>query len=131
MPTDGILLPERDPGSHGPFEFNAKLDITAELVDTVVEVGGYSIAYWANALVMADDGIAVAWYDDDEKIERKNATWRDLARGLAEIAFGKGARQDLVDHARRAILEPDAGEIDGEIADVAIQYALFDEIVYG
>lgn len=134
MTFDTVFKPDLDPKVKGPFEFRAPVEIGEDLVEAVVEVGGMVIAYWAQAMVEADDGIAIAWYEEEgnpDTLTRKNATWQALARGLAEIAFGKGARRDLVEHARRAIFEKDAGEIDGEIADVAIQYALFDEIVYG
>ena len=123
-----------DPKTKGPFTYPADVGVTAENVEAIVEVGGYSIAYWAQAMVEADDGIGVAWYEEEgnpDTLTRKNATWEQLARGLMEVAFGRGARSDLVEHARRAVINDDAGEIDGEIADVAIQYALFDEIVFG
>lgn len=130
-----IQLTERAPESKGPFKFNAPVEIGEELVEAIVEVGGMVIAYWASSMVNYSDGIGISWHDDPDdpssELRSKTVTWRALARGLAEIAFGKGARSDLVDHARRAVFEKDAGEIDGEIADVAIQYALFDEIVYG
>lgn len=111
------------------------LTIADELLqDGIVDQSG-AISYWASALIEKDNGkITVVWSENDDgqaPFSSKTIDRGDLARGLREVAFGKGARSDLMEHAQRAILEKDAGEIDYEIADVAIQYALFDEIVYG
>lgn len=124
-----------DPTVKGPFTYPADVGVTAENVEAVIEVGGMVIAYWASSMVTYSDGVGITWREDPDdpgsKLESKTITWEQIARGLMEIAFGRGARSDLVEHARRAVIDDDAGEIDGEIADVAIQYALFDEIVYG
>lgn len=130
-------ITSKDPNT-GPYTIDAPLEISDELVDEIRN-GAYAYSgYWAIGIADADDTeqgpIAVIWLEDEndpKSRERKVITRQELARGLAEIAFGKGARSDLVEHARRAILEKDAGEIDAEIADVALQYAVFGEIVFG
>ena len=122
----------------GPYTITAPIEIPDEMVDELLSGAYFGAHYWATSLSTALEdekgAITVGWYDDESdprSRQSKTITRQALARGLAEIAFGKGARSDLVAHARRAILEKDAGEVDSEIADVALQYALFDKIVFG
>lgn len=130
-------ITSKDPNT-GPYTITAPVEITDEMVNEIRN-GAYAYSgYWAIGIADADDTeqgpIAVIWFEDETDAHSRNrkvVTRQALARGLAEIAFGKGARSDLVEHARRAILEQDAGEIDAEIADVALQYAVFGEIVFG
>lgn len=116
------------------YAFNAKVYVTDEMIDTLVANLEQEPPAWLGGVAIDRGGWRFSWLEDegdDTSGADKELTRIEIAEGIAEVAFGRGARSDLVEHARRAILEADAGEIDGEISDCAIQYALFDEIVYG
>lgn len=118
------------------YAFNAKVYVTDEMIDTHLANLEHSPPSWLEGMAASATGatISFVWLEEEgvrSSAEKKTLTRQQIAEGIAEVAFGRGARSDLIEHARRAILEADAGEIDGEISDVAIQYSLFDEIVYG
>lgn len=121
-----------------------RIEITVELTDEFIadalDAAGYGIAYWAEDMSEPEaDGagnMGVRITPDAEAREHypygaKWVSFGSLAHALAKVARGDIARSDLTEHARRAILESDAGEVDSELGDVMVQVAMFGEIVFG
>lgn len=116
------------------YEFNAKVVVTDEMLDTLISNLEYAPPAWLVRLRPSKGGWAISWLEDEadpNSRTEKRVTRQQLAQGLAEVAFGRGARSDLIEHARAAIFEADPGEIDREISDCALQYAVFDDITFG
>lgn len=118
------------------FEIATTVEVKASLITDLLSTAGMAIGYWATSI-----------HDDEERqrvtvklIEPADETnqlsyvtyYAALAAALVGVSDGKlAAREDLRQHAQVAVVEDDAGEIDSEIADVVVQYALFGDIVFG
>jgi len=116
------------------YEFEAKVVVTDEMLDTLVANLEHEPPAWLERIRSLDkESWAVSNLNEEgnpDSLVWRKITREGLAKGLAEVAFGRGARSDLIEHARAAIFEADPGEIDGEISDCALQYAVFDEITF-
>ena len=123
-----------------------KATITVELDDsfmeTLVDMAGYGIAYWAQEIYLhtqpetVSGVITVTPHEEFiDEFPAKTLDYRTLAWALQEIAKGGIVNSYLTEYARNVLLgengEPDAGNIDSELADVVVQYAMFQKIVFG
>lgn len=106
--------------------------IPAQDIETLVEMAGYGIKYWA--VDAEDTGTSfIVWYEDVEgdpsTIQKRTATYEELAHKLAD--FAANGHGYVSEYARAYFRDMDAGEIDGELADVIVQLAIFGEVIYG
>lgn len=123
-----------------------KATITVELddsfMDTLVDMAVYGTAYWAQEIHFHTQpetvsGVITVTPDDEfiDEFPAKVISYATLAHALQEIAKGGIVNSYLTEYARNALLgengKPDAGNIDSELADVVVQYAMFQKIVFG
>lgn len=122
------------------YSISVTVTIDEKFIDEVLVTGAEHIGYWCNRLYIdSQTGHAVIDEVLDEGLPREGAnlqrhriTFGAIASALGGMVSGiNPARADLVEHARRAVLDNQPVEIDAELADVIIQYALFGRIVYG
>lgn len=122
----------------------------AAIISTAIEG---SIGYWSqcsqyqwvndegdvNVVVGEQDGeearATIHQLNDDESDYSKDAlviTTEVIAAGISKILKGETNVADrIVNYIKAGEVENDAGEIDGEAADVIVQAGLFKEVVYG
>ena len=127
-------------------QYTGTLVVTTEDIADIMDAAGYGINYWADAILHVGE-----WLGDDtcehlanggkviirlrEPIEEGGKTSYEMDRDMllkgigtylsypandCGILFHNGVRMEL-----------DTGDIDAEIADMIIQYALFNELVFG
>lgn len=111
------------------------LEVTGEVIENIIEQAGFGIGYWAlAALVTADQKYIVTEYGPEHGGEGREFTLkhRDLAAALTGIVSGKYTHitSYLVNAARAALFEKDAGEIDSDLADVIVQCACFQDVIF-
>jgi hypothetical protein len=104
-----------------------------DILTTAVEGG---IGYWSvgRKYVWSDDGPAsVEIKQDDEDDDTWHLVDRSAIRkGIAMVLSGEAkVHESYAQTLRRAERELDAGEIDGELADIIVQAAILGEVVYG
>lgn len=110
--------------------------VTIAMVDTLIDMAGYSIGYWvstAHADADAQTYRVVTLGEFAEDYPAQTLTFVQIADAIAKLAFDDTVQVTpyIRDYARSTLIEQDAGEIDGEMADVVIQLAMFNEIVFG
>ncbi len=110
--------------------------VDVEFAQSVFEIACYrAIDYWARGwrMVPADGTFLVHDLPDSEggSGKRKHITPAEIVAALGRMASGGVVRDDLAEWARLALVEGDAGHVDAEVADCAVQLALFGEVVYG
>lgn len=122
------------------YEATITVQLSDEFMETLVDMAGYGTNYWAQEIhihTQPVSGIITVTPADEfiDEFPAKTLDYSTLAWALQEIAKGGIVNEYLTDYARAALLgsdrEPDAGEIDSELADVVIQYAMFQKIVFG
>ena len=104
-------------------------DIPQEDIDTLIDMAGYGINYWARTAEVDEHTYTVQWDDDLEQPRKAVVSHQSLADALVWVAtnhFGY-----VGDYARDYFKEEDAGNIDGDLADVVVQIAIFGEVIYG
>lgn len=117
-------------------EVTITLPIRLAMVETLIEMSGYGITYWAST----------ARWDVDEKTYEvvpqaefaedypaKTLDYKRIAWALGKIGYDPltQVNSEIRGYATSAISQDDPGEIDATLADVVIQVAMFDEIVFG
>lgn len=100
--------------------------VTEEMIESIIEMAGYGIAYWASAAKWdAEARTYTVTEDSDEDAQPPRVlTYDDLSEALGVAAKQSG-------YAANALLHGDAGEIDALVGDVVVQIAMFDKVVYG
>lgn len=101
--------------------------VTEDDIDTLVEMAGYGISYWARSAAFADGEFTV--YDAEDEVEH-SCTAEELAEALVKIAVGEfqsGYQEYAADYLRHQ----DAGYIDADLADHVVQYAMLGDVMYG
>lgn len=104
-------------------------DIPQEDIDTLIEMAGYGIAYWADSAEVGTYGYYVTYTNDLDEIGTTLVSHQSLADALVKAAtenFGY-----VGDYARDYFKELDAGFIDSELADLVVQIAIFGEVIFG
>lgn len=100
-----------------------------QFLDDVIEGALYGCAYWASG--RRKEGKQEIWdHDEPEKIYVLD---RDLvAKGISKVLDADfKVRKDIRANIYLGNLENDCCDIDAECADVIVQAALFDQIVFG
>lgn len=111
-------------------------DVPDSDIDVLLEMAGYGIAYWASSLGVVGRNVTIVDAEDDDEIFSTNYT--ALAQALVDIGagklgsgYGQYARNYLKDLLDSEDKEYAAGNIDSDLADHVVQYALFNKLVYG
>lgn len=131
--------------------FHIPAEVDMQFLSDVIDIAAYqSINYWADIrgwqeVHEAEKTPASNWLDislnqhDEDEEKGHRITVVEIAKGIERIfsaeARGKAPYLNIaayiVKYIIDAVRDNDAGEIDSEAADVIVQAALFDEIVYG
>jgi len=108
--------------------------IDHDMVEQVVDTAGYSIGYWAHTAFVDSDAetYRITW-DGDETPRGEGdytLTYREIAVAIGKIATMEAqVARFIYDGLHQWLNGNDS--MDGDLADVIIQIALFDEIIYG
>jgi len=117
-------------------------DIPDSDIEVLLEMAGYGIAYWAESLQYGDGEAVIVEIErhDDGSAEVHHVTYASLATVLVWIAteeypsayqrYAANYLRDLNDP-HKGTSEYAAGEIDSDIADHVVQYAIFGKLIYG
>lgn len=109
-----------------------------ELIEEIIETAGYGIGYWAHTA--HHDSLAetytLTWDGEDFEDTDPNSAgehkldYSDIAKAVEELlAGGVRVNNTLLGQLREWL--NGYPTMDTELADVVIQVALFDEIIYG
>lgn len=127
------------------LEIKAKVMVTEEDIDDIMTSALLSVRYWCDLVSITEDKLAAGYI------------WEQIARGrqlalhveepfddnetewycLDKEKFMKGLKMYLEDPVYDCIEQDgknfiaNLGNVDGECADMIVQYALFGEVVYG
>lgn len=120
------------------YTIQSEIVVSDEMIETIIEMGGYGIAYWAWSLdvdyttrsVHITDG-----YETDPSTGELRvfvATFEEIAQALAVVASSKSpVAYWLSEYAMAALQQDDPGHIDSQLADVVLQLAAIGEVIYG
>ena len=104
------------------FTIEMKINVTEEVIETVIELADYGISYWAYKAVAKDKTYTVFEEEGDKHV----LTHEDIMQGVKMYIENGNKPYNILDGN-----EIDECQIDAEVADMIIQYACFGEIVYG
>lgn len=115
------------------IDLKLELFIKEEDIENIIEMAGYGIGYWASkGEVIRNDENQIIGYEileiEDDKLHKLDND--DIVRGIKytiENGWTEIIDTDVV-HYRIGI---ECGNIDSDIADTIIQYACFNNIIYG
>lgn len=116
------------------YELTIKHTIDDELLNSIIITaieGG--INYWAN---ITDTGDSFNWQIEGTE-ETKDDFWplilnpQGVLRGLEKLCKEQYCNQRIYDYIMHAIADNDGSHIDADAADVIVQVALFNKLVYG
>lgn len=118
-----------------------ELDIPDDTIEVLLEMAGYGIAYWASSLDYRDGKVTIIDREPDDEGEGKTYTcdYADLAEALVNLGTGvfPSAYQDYAARYLSEMLDPNlfaedaSGNIDSDLADHVVQYAVLGELIYG
>lgn len=120
------------------YTFTRTFILDNELVEEIIETAGYGIGYWAHS--GHHDSLAetytLTWDGSDFSDENPNSAgehkldYEDIAKAVEAIVSGNVAINEGL---KTQLAEWVNGHptMDVDLADVVIQVALFDEIIYG
>ena len=103
------------------LEKEKELIIDEEDIETVIEMAGFGINYWAYKAVVGDKTYTVFEEDGDKYV----LSYDDIIKGIKLYIENGNKPYSIVDEN-----EIDECQIDAEVADMIIQFACFGEIVY-
>jgi hypothetical protein len=113
-------------------------DFTASVVTTAIESGVQGIGYWASTRAYAwqgeDYAQAVIMDKESERPHMYVLNHETIKAGIHMIMDRENemALDDSYRHAvRQAVLDDDAGQIDGDLADQIVQAATLGDVIYG
>lgn len=110
------------------IEVNQTFTVTEEDIETVVEMAGYGINYWASSATFEDGEYTITDAEDEEVIN--SCTAEELAEALVKIGTGQ-FQSGYQEYASDYLKHSDAGFIDADLADHVVQYAIFGDVIYG
>lgn len=126
----------------GKVTMEFDLDIGDESMDCLIEMAGYGIAYWASTATQDEDARTYEVVDE-EGVHRltydriKEAFWRIAnpgakIKGLHQNHYTRGyALNAIRDGLEAGNGDIEAGHIGADLADIVIQVAIWDEVIYG
>lgn len=120
------------------YTFSRTIELDSELIEEIIETAGYGIAYWAHTA--HHDSLAetytLTWDGDDFADENPNSAgehkldYPDIAKAVESIYNGNiQINEGLLNQLEEWVNGHPTMDVD--LADVVIQVALFDEIIYG
>jgi hypothetical protein len=120
------------------YTFKTTLTLDSELIEEVIETAGYGIGYWARTA--HHDGLAetytLSWDGSDFEDNDPNSAgehlldYSDIAKAIEALySHTYSVRSDLHTQLNEWLIGEES--MDSDLADVIIQVALFDEIIYG
>lgn len=114
-------------------KISVNLPVTDQLLTDIVEVASYnSINYWAYYNETGDQWVEDEASDDNKPPKKFKLDTDLIALGLNRVFNPKfKVSSTILSSILSAICENDAGNIDADGADVIVQAAVFNEIVYG
>lgn len=133
------------------IKYTVEVEVTDQvLLDTVIDMAGYGIGYWAQRMHPDWDArnVTVTWWDegrlasdsDYDEPERLKVDFDTIAKAIGRIAGGEPIEY-LADSTRAAVgsflvelqsgEEFPGGDIDADAADEILQVALFGKVVFG
>ena len=114
------------------------LQTLADIIITAIEGG---INYWSQTVTYRwtegpihtyADIIEVGDGDEDEEDRKHHKIDLEvIKRGIERVLSAHAASSDIMESIHLAVAEDDAGHIDGDAADVIVQFGLLGEIIYG
>ena len=111
------------------------LELTKEEILDTIATAGYEIGYWAVSARHNSDAETYIVHTGEAPFDsgqiRFETTFEGIFKAIVSIANGETpVRRDLRDQCQN-FLTGNALCLDGEASDIAIQVALFGEIVFG
>jgi hypothetical protein len=120
------------------YTFTKPVTLDNQLIEEIIETAGYGIGYWAHSghNDKLAETYAVTWDGEDFADSDPNSagkrvlTYEDIAKAVEGLNTGEAKAGDWL---IKQLAEWLNGEptMDTDLADVIIQVALFDEIIYG
>jgi hypothetical protein len=113
------------------------VEVSDEVIDQVIDSAGYYIDYWATKGQQDTEAKTYkVWLDEEAREERGEKsvtlTYADLALAGEKLLTGRvKVRSDIREALSAGFIAGDAGSIDGEVADVVVQVAIFGDIIFG
>lgn len=112
-----------------------KYEIPDEVIDVIIDMAGYGIAYWATSAARFPEARKYKVYvaEDDETF---TVSYNELAEALVQVAT-RDSGSYVDSYARQTLMEIQDGEefpggdIDADLADVIVQLAIYGEVIYG
>ena len=114
------------------YELTINRTIDDELLDSIITTavnGG--INYWCYATVDSCQQVKLHPAASDVDFKPQSLTRAKVLMGLHRLCKEQYCNQRIYDYIMHAIADNDGAHIDADAADVIVQAALFDEIVYG
>jgi len=119
-----------------------EFDVPDSDIVVLLEMAGYGIAYWASSMSVRDRKVTILEQEghSSDGPEEHVRTFEQLAEVLVKIGVGDekygSAYNDYAKAYLRDLDDPTeaewaAGNIDSDLADHVIQYAVFGELIYG
>ncbi len=108
---------------------------TAELIENIIDDGGYWIGYWVSKGQHNPDSQTYKVYLLPEYVESwasKTITYQDLFDAAKKLATGEvSINSNTKAVCQQIISDPSDVDYDAEDADCIIQVALFGDVVFG
>lgn len=110
-------------------KMNIHFSLDSDNFINLCDVAGCGIGYWASEAELHDDLYVIKEQETDEVyyLSKKKLEDTILKAYTGHYKLNKNHMQSVCS----IVVENNAGEIDVECIDVLIQYALFEELVYG
>jgi hypothetical protein len=107
-----------------------EVTLEADDFECIVDMAGYGIQYWAEKATVDDNLYTVEYLDpeDDEKLVIAEITPLMIASSWEKILNGE---VEVSSYYADCLRVADCGEIDADVADVMIQIAIFNKIIFG
>lgn len=123
---------------HPEIVVDIRVSVKPQTIADIIDTAGYGIGYWAELAHFDEDARTYTVrvqeeMDDRPEHERtKVLTYQDIANAMGVIVSGKaGVANPIVEMVRDGLLDGDAAQVDSDAADVIIQIAALEELVYG
>jgi len=113
------------------------LNVSDEDIETIIEMAGFGIAYWASAATVDSEARTYTVIEQDADTAH-SITYDRLANVIIEIATGQhqvGYTRAYAENYLRELRDPETaeyagGHIDSDLADVIVQIAALGEVTY-
>lgn len=102
-----------------------ELNITEEQLDDIVDTASYDIGYWASFIGYDEGKYNIVEIDDDKSHVLSH---EDVINAIIKYINDYDSAKTILDLSNNTI---DTELVDGEAADIIMQYACFGELIYG